>query len=84
VRVHLGSIKPDDVQVEIYADAPGSDLPFRAQIALDHAVPDAAGTYEFSGGVPSDRPAADYTPRVVPRRGGVSIPLEMALIAWQK
>ena len=84
LKVHLGSIQPDDVQIEIYADPVDSGMPLRAPMALDHTAQDSPGVYEFSGAVPSDRPVQHYTPRAIPRRQGVSIPLELPLIAWQK
>jgi starch phosphorylase len=83
VQVHLGGIKPDEVQVEIYAEPRDSEGPFLVPMTLDHAVP-TAGVYQYSGAVPGDRPASDYTPRAIPRRPGAFIPLETALIAWQK
>jgi hypothetical protein len=42
------------------------------------------GTYRYTAAVPADRPANYYTPRVIPQRNGVFVPLECALIAWQK
>ncbi|MCU1263363.1 MAG: alpha-glucan phosphorylase [Bryobacterales bacterium] len=84
VPLDLGSIKPDDVEVEIYAGPQGSELPFIMAMALDRAVSDSPGVYLYAAAVPADRPASDYTPRVIPRRKGVLIPLELPLIAWQK
>jgi glycogen phosphorylase len=84
VRVHLGKIKPDDVEIELYADPLDSRSLFRAPMALHHAVANSSGDYEYSGAAPGDRPANHYTPRAIPRRPGISIPLETALIAWEK
>ena len=84
VQVHLGNIKPDDVEIELYADPLDSRSLFRAPMALHHAVANSSGDYEYSGAAPGDRPANHYTPRAIPRRSGISIPLETALIAWQK
>jgi starch phosphorylase len=84
VQVHLGNIEPDDVEIELYADPLDSRSLFRAPMALHHAVANSSGDYEYSGAAPGDRPANHYTPRAIPRRSGISIPLETALIAWQK
>jgi starch phosphorylase len=84
VEVHLGSIRPADVRVEIYADLPNADRPFQAAMVLDGSSSNSSGAYRYSGAVPSDRPADHYTPRIVPRRDGVLVPLEVGLIAWQK
>jgi starch phosphorylase len=84
VEVHLGSIRPADVRVEIYADLPNADRPFQAAMVLDGSSSNSSGAYRYSGAVPSDRPADHYTPRIVPRRDGILVPLEVGLIAWQK
>jgi starch phosphorylase len=83
-EVRLGSIRPDDVEVEIYADPLGSQQPLRAPMALDHAIANSSGVYEYSGTAPGDRPANHYTLRVIPRKAEISIPLETGLITWQK
>jgi starch phosphorylase len=84
IQLHLGRLKPDDVQVELYADPLNSDQPFQASMTLDHALADSPGVYQYSGAVPAERPAANYTTRARPRRSNVLSPLEMPLIAWQK
>jgi starch phosphorylase len=44
----------------------------------------AAGGYVYSASVPADRPATDYTARVIPYYSGVAIPLEAAHILWMR
>ena len=82
IEVHLGSIKPDDVTVEIYTDGLDAAGPLRPAAALSTET--STGSYRYTGAVPADRPAAYYTPRVIPKRAGALIPLEAAWIAWQK
>jgi starch phosphorylase len=85
VEVGLGSIQPADVKVEIYADALDGGPPFRAPMAPAHSKEDPTrGIHFYTAAVPADRPASDYTPRVVPQRKDVFVPLECALIEWQK
>jgi starch phosphorylase len=84
LRLDLGGIDPADVRVEIYAEGRNSEQPVRATMSLGRAVPEAPGTFLYSGVVPGDRPADDYTPRAIPWRDGVLLPLELPLIAWQK
>ncbi|MCU1232877.1 MAG: alpha-glucan phosphorylase [Candidatus Solibacter sp.] len=82
VEVSLGGIEPADVLVELFADPLESGgAPFRGAMELAYAVKDR---YLYTASVPGVRPAEDYTPRVIPRRDGVFIPKEFALIAWQK
>jgi starch phosphorylase len=82
VRLHLGDIDPNDLLVEIYADPAHGDDPVRAPMFLEGRV--GPGVYDYTGAVPADRPADYYSPRVIPRKSGVLVPLETALIAWQK
>ena len=42
------------------------------------------GAYEYSIHVPGDRPASDYTARIVPAGDVALIPLEAKQILWQK
>ena len=83
-QVRLGSIDPADVQVEIYADGPAANTPFRAPMAFDSAISGSAGVYVYRGSAPADRPQDHYTPRVIPRHDGAFIPLELPLIVLQK
>jgi hypothetical protein len=39
--------------------------------------------FQNSASVNSERPAADSTPRVIPKISSVSVPLETNLILWQ-
>jgi starch phosphorylase len=36
----------------------------------------------YRADVTGDRPASDYTPRVIPARPDVRVPIEASLIAW--
>jgi starch phosphorylase len=76
LRVYLGDLEPDDVQVEMYAE------PAFRQTMVPGAA--AAGGYEYSFDVPADRPAGDYTARIIPKRTGARVPLEAPQILWQK
>jgi starch phosphorylase len=84
-EVALGSILPSEIQVELYGDSLDGGPPFRAPMApADTAQVSARGTRLYTAAVPDNRPAADYTARVVPHREGAFVPLECALIAWQR
>ncbi len=82
-EVHLGEIDPAAVRVELYANPPDGGDPVRQPMARGdrHAGP---GVYVYSGSVPADRPAADFTPRVIPFRPDAIVPLEAAQVCWQK
>jgi len=44
----------------------------------------AVGGYLYTATVPATRPAADFTPRLVPFKDGVFVPLEASQILWQR
>jgi glycogen phosphorylase len=85
VSVHLGVIEPDAVQVELYAEPiDGTDVPIRIAMACAGKLPNAANSYLFEATAPAARPAADFTPRVVPNHPGAQVPLENPCILWLK
>jgi glycogen phosphorylase len=38
----------------------------------------------YSAQVSAERPAQDFTPRLIPHFANVAVPLEMDLILWQR
>jgi starch phosphorylase len=84
VQVFLGDLKPDAVRVELFADSSEGALPWRCPMAAGVALPGSPGGWVFSARAPADRPAADYTPRLIPHQEGAQVPLDTAEILWQK
>ncbi len=81
VTLFPGELSPDDVSVELYADAREPE-PFVCQkMSL---VGTSNGGQMYKAVVSSKRPPGDYTARVIPYRTGVAVPLEAAQILWQK
>jgi glycogen phosphorylase len=83
VGVYLSGLDPNAVRVELYADGVNGGEPVRQEMNREQELVDANGAI-YSVRVPSTRPATDYTARVIPRCGGVAIPLENAGILWQR
>jgi starch phosphorylase len=84
VPVYLGEITSDDVAVELYAE-PGPDgAPVRETMIRVAELPGAVNGFLYRASVPTERPAGDYTPRVVPRRDRARVPIEATMIAWQR
>jgi starch phosphorylase len=83
IPVYLGGVSPDAVQVELYADAWNGGTPERQAMTRGARLADADG-YVYSARVRAERPAADYTPRVIPHHPAAAIPLEAAQILWQR
>jgi glycogen phosphorylase len=75
VKVRAGRVPAGGFQVEVYADPGETHI-------LKREGGDRQGVFTYSGSVPATRPAADYTPRVVPWHQGAQIPLECGHILW--
>lgn len=84
VHAFLGAIKPDEVAIELFA-APLPPTPLvRRQMDLRQEIPGAVHGYVYAADVATERPAAHFTPRVVPRREDLYLPAELPLIVWQR
>jgi starch phosphorylase len=83
VPVYLGAIDASDIRVEacIQQDDGSSVL---YELARGEPVPGAAAGYFYRGRLNGNRPAADYTVRVIPSLPGVRVPAEITLIRWQR
>ena len=81
VEVGLGDVDPDAVRVELYADAAGDGESVRQEMK---PAGTASGFHLYRAVVSAARPAADYTPRLIPHFPDVAIPLEDAHILWQR
>jgi starch phosphorylase len=84
VQVSSDDLILNDVRVELYAEGTNGEPPVRQEMRRDRPVVDAAGFWLFRARVPADRPATDYTPRIIPQYPGVAIPLEDPRIVWQR
>jgi starch phosphorylase len=83
VEVYLGSLEPNSVRVELYADGVKGGDPERQEMKRGKQLTEA-NAYVFSAQVPATRPATDYTARIIPQHDGVAVPLEAARILWQR
>jgi starch phosphorylase len=81
VEVYLNTIDPNTVLVELYAEGMNGGTPDRHELKLVRQLKE---TNVYRTTVPATRPAADFTPRIIPALSGVSIPLEAAAILWQR
>jgi starch phosphorylase len=80
--VNLGGLDPEGVHVELFANAaPGEDTPVRIVMERGAAL---AGNVQYSASIHTQRPASDFTARLVPYHPNASVPLEADHILWQK
>jgi len=84
VQVYLDELEHDAVCVELYAQPRNGEPPTIHPMTREEALAGSIGAYTYSGQVSSSRPAADYTPRIVPAFRDAQVPLEAALILWQR
>ena len=83
VRIYPGSLDPASIGVQLYAEGAEGEGPFLAEMAQanEKAGPDG---HVYKCEAPANRPASDYTPRIIPRLPGASVPLEAGSILWQR
>ncbi len=82
--VYLGEVEPKAVRVQLYAEPNNGKGPVIHPMERGEALPGTVNGYIYTAEVPAERPAADYTPRIIPYFNDVSVPLEVSLILWYK
>jgi starch phosphorylase len=84
VQVFLDDIAPEAVRVELYADPREDGKPTVHAMNRGERSDGATSSFTYSAFVPTGRPVADYTPRIVPWHPGAIIPLEAPFILWHE
>jgi glycogen phosphorylase len=84
VQVFLDDIDPDAVRVELYAEAQKDKDPITLAMSRGERLVGATSAFTYTADTPADRPAADYTPRLVPQHAAAFVPLEAAFILWHQ
>jgi starch phosphorylase len=81
VEVDLGSLEPEMIRVEIYADPVDDGGPARHPLepVEEHSRTGTTHLYRGAAVAPSSR---RFTPRVIPRHPDALVPIEAPLIAW--
>jgi glycogen phosphorylase len=83
LHVHLDELDPDAVQVELYAEPIDGSEPIRYAMTRETSLA-GESTWRYSATLPANRPAGDFTPRVIPSCSDALIPLEAAQILWYR
>jgi starch phosphorylase len=85
VEVFLNEAAVEDVRVELYADpAEPAGAPGRLAMAMSGPLPGTSHGFLFKVTVPLERPATDWTPRIIPAPDKAHVPGELALISWYR
>jgi glycogen phosphorylase len=82
VQVLLNGMSSESVKVELYADGEKDAGPIAHTMSRGEPLAGAASGFTFTAAIPANRPAADYTPRLVPQHEGALVPLEAPFILW--
>ena len=82
VQVFLDDIDPDAVSVELYAEPQKDGDPIVQTMTRGERIDGASTAFNYSASIAKGRPAADYTPRLVPHHAGALVPLEAPFILW--
>ncbi len=83
VHVHLDELNPDAIQVELYAESTNGGDPIRYAMVREESLC-GENTWRYSATLPADRPAGDFTPRVIPYHAEAFVPLEASQILWYR
>jgi glycogen phosphorylase len=84
VQVSLNDLDPDAVRVELCANGNMDSSAVRHEMRRVSPVAGAPGAYVYGAAVSAVRPPSDYTARVIPHYAGLSVPLEVETILWQR
>ncbi len=83
-QVYLDELDAGAVRVELYADSKDGGAPHILEMQRGDPLVGAANAYHYSASVPAARPAADFTPRIVPDHRLAEVPLECSRILWYR
>jgi glycogen phosphorylase len=84
VQVLLNEMEPNEVRIELYADASSDQPSVRLEMTPDRQLAASGNGFVYHATVSAARPPTDYTPRAVPRYPSVAVPLETSFVLWQR
>ena len=84
VEVGFGSVDPQWVLIELYADPQGAGGAFRRTMTRVAGGGVAEGRALYAARAPATRPSSDYCARILPDFPGVSVPLENGRVSWER
>jgi glycogen phosphorylase len=84
VQVYLDDLDPDAVNVELYSEEQNGDAPVRHPMNRGERLVGSVNGFVYTARIPATRPAAEYTPRVIPQHAGAFVPMEAPFILWHE
>jgi len=82
VQVFLDDLDPEAVRVELYAEGQNGNPAVAQLLNRGEHLAGSANGFSYTTVISETRPAADYTPRLVPQHSGAFVPLEAPFILW--
>ena len=84
VPVFMPGLEPDAIRVQLFAEPREGEEPAIHPMIRGESVSDPATGYSYSARIPVQRPADDFTPRIIPASGSTLLPIEANLILWYR
>jgi len=84
VQVYLDDLDPEAVNVELYSEEQNGDAPVRHLMNRGERLVGSVNGFVYTARIPVTRPAADYSPRVIPQHAGAFVPMEAPFILWHE
>ena len=81
ISLTLNAIDPNTILIQLYANGSNNAMP--EIINMGGETEQKEEVFRYHAHVMTNRPASDYTVRIIPNYENVSIPLEDNLIRWQ-
>jgi starch phosphorylase len=82
VQVYFGDMNSEAVRAELYAEGEKDEAPVIQPMNRGERLAGEANGFTYTVVLAANRPAADYTPRLVPQYEGALVPLEAPFILW--
>jgi starch phosphorylase len=82
VQVFLDDLDSEAVSAELYAEGQNGSTPVRHRMSRGEPLVGSGNGFTYIARIPATRPAADYTPRLVPQHDGAFVPLDAPFILW--
>ena len=84
VQAFLGELAPEAIQVQLYADAAEGEETLCRVMTREASIHGSVNGHVYRASVVTKRPAAHFTPRIVPHHPDAFVPAETRRILWWK
>jgi starch phosphorylase len=84
VQVYFNELDPNTIKIALFANGINGEPPTVQVMTKGEKPEGTANSYKYKALVTATRPASDYTVRAIPSIPGVSVPLEISKILWER